>query len=357
MISKIEIENFKSIKKINIALNKINILIGANGSGKSNFINYFNLLKNIYNQNLAGYLVKEGDADNILHYGLKYSQSITSRIEFSHKNAYSFTLIPDNNGNLFLAEEDAEFFVQPRHIWSHDIFSVNKRESGLKELSDKRYYYVNEYMKEFRIYHFHDTSKESKIKRPSNINDNKYFRENGENLAAFLYWLKVKHPKNLKAIELVVKSVMPSFKEFVLEPNKLNEEIIILEWLEEGYNKYFNIHQLSDGSLRFIALTTLLLQPDPPKVIIIDEPELGLHPFAIYKLSEMIKMVADKAQIIVSTQSVNLIDNFSPEDIIIVDKKNNCSQLIRPDESIYKNWLNDFSLSQIWTNNVIGGLP
>lgn len=357
MISKIEIENFKSIKKIDIELKKINILIGANGSGKTNFINYFNLLKNIYNQNLARYLAKEGDADNILYYGLKNSQYINSRIEFSQKNAYSFKLIMGNNGNLYLAEEDAEFYVPKPGRWDHQIFSSNEKESKLKEYSQSRYFYVNEYMKEFRIYHFHDTSKESKIKRPSDINDNKYFRENGENLAAFLYWLKVKHPKNLKSIELVIQSVMPSFKEFVLEPSKLNDDLIFLEWLEEDYEKYFNINQLSDGSLRFIALTTLLLQPTPPKVIIIDEPELGLHPFAIYKLSEMMKMVSDKTQIIISTQSVNLVDNFSPDDIIIVDKKNNSTQLTRPNESVYKNWLNDFTLSEIWTNNVIGGLP
>lgn len=182
-------------------------------------------------------------------------------------------------------------------------------------------------------------------------------RENGDNLAAFLYLLQEKHPATFKVIEATIRSIAPFFKSFDLKPDRLNSEYIQLEWKEQGSDMYFNAHNLSDGTLRMICLVTLLLQPDLPKTIIIDEPELGLHPFAINKLAGLMRSASTKSQIIVSTQSVGLIDNFSPEDIIVVDRKEGQSVFNRLDESELKGWLETYSLGELWDKNIIGGRP
>lgn len=139
-------------------------------------------------------------------------------------------------------------------------------------------------MNSFKVFHFHDTSKTSKMRRPAQINDNSFLREDASNLPSYLYWMQEKHPVNFKKIERIVNSVAPFFEKFNLHPDRLNPDMIRLEWQEKG-SEYFNAMHLSDGTLRFIALATLLLQPEVPQIIIIDEPELGLHPFAINKLA------------------------------------------------------------------------
>ena len=156
---------------------------------------------------------------------------------------------------------------------------------------------------------------------------------------------------------MVVRSVAPYFEKFNLNPDRLNPDKIRLEWKEKGSEAYFNAKHLSDGTLRFIALATLLLQPEAPQVIIIDEPELGLHPFAINKLAGLIKKASANTQIIISTQSVNLVDNFEPEDIITVDREDGQSVCHRQSSETLKDSLADYSISDLWNKNVIGGRP
>ena len=191
----------------------------------------------------------------------------------------------------------------------------------------------------------------------ANIHDNKFLKEDGSNLAAFLYYLQQKHPKSFTRIEKIIRSVVPFFERFDLSPSLLDENRILLEWKEKDHPEtYFNANHLSDGSLRFIALVTLLMQPKLPKVIIIDEPELGLHPTAINKLAGLMKSAAEKeCQIIVSTQSVTLLNNFETEDIITVDKEENQSVFRRLDKKLLHHWINDYSLGELWTKSIIKG--
>jgi predicted ATPase len=192
----------------------------------------------------------------------------------------------------------------------------------------------------------------------ADLNDNHYLRRDGSNLAAFLYYLKLKEPKHFKRIELMVKSIAPFFERFDLEPNFLNENKIELEWKEKGHpDHYFNGYHLSDGTLRFICLATLLMQPNPPETIIIDEPELGLHPVAINKLAAMVRKASEKVQVIISTQSTNLIDNFEPEDIIVTDRENNGSVFKRLKSEELSTWLEEYTLGDLWGQNKLGAQP
>ncbi len=359
MINKLFVKGFKSIKEQEINLNPINILIGGNGVGKSNFISIFSLVRNLYDENLEDYILKKGGADSFLYFGKKSTQQIDLDFYFGSNN------ISDNRFILSLSETQDSLYIKSigtafasYGTWYFKNYGNSLKEFSFKGISYGQGYYVNSRLKEFEVYHFHDTGDNSPIKGKSNLDDNYYLKNNGSNIAAFLYYLKEKHYKYFLRIEKTVQSIAPFFDRFVLAPNRLNEKQIQLEWREAGSpDTYFNAYNLSDGTLRFICLTTLLMQPEPPKTIIIDEPELGLHPVAIHKLAGLIRKASTNVQIIVSSQSINLVDYFEPEDILVADRENKETVFKRLDKDLLKAWLEDYSLGEVWEKNIIGGQP
>ena len=365
MINRIKIEGYKSIKKLDLELKPINILIGSNGVGKSNFLSFFKLVNNIYEQRLQGYVAKQGGADNLLHFGRKVTEQINGTLYFDYKNSYVFELFSDSENLLIISNDRGGFNSEYgttftyKDTWFYTYFTQYSKESNVIKEKKGIGSWVNTYLNSFKKYHFHDTGENSPLRSSSQVDDNKYLKENGSNLPAFLYYLQEKYPKSFNRIEKTIKSIAPYFDRFELSPDRLNESMIKLEWKEVNQpDGYFNASHLSDGTLRFIALATLLMQPDLPEVIIIDEPELGLHPFAINKLSGLIRKASATSQIIISTQSVNFVDNFEPEEIITVDReKNNESVFNRLESENLNNWLSDYTIGDLWQKNVIKGQP
>lgn len=351
ILNKIKIKGYKSIRELDLDLNPINILIGSNGVGKSNFISFLGFINAIYEQRLQSYSRQSG-VDRLLHYGRKQTSEIEGYLGFG-KNAYSVKLQPTDDDTLFIATEASLFTGRA------DYPKNNLSESTIKDSTYPRNQYLKDYIQCYKIYHFHDTEKGSPLRSKAKLEDNRSLAIDGGNLPAFLYALQQKHPKTLKRIEMTIRSVMPYFERFDLQPSVLDDSQIALVWTEQdNHNRYFDANDLSDGSIRFIALSALLLQPDLPKVIIIDEPELGLHPVAIAKLAGMIKSAADRGcQIIVSTQSVNLINYFQPEDVITVDRSDGQSIFERLNREQLERWLEDYSLGELWVKSVINGQP
>lgn len=352
MLQNIKIEGYKSIKKMDLKLSPINILIGSNGVGKSNFISFFKLVNNIYEQRLQQYSLKSG-VDNLLHYGRKNTNEIKGYLDFGN-NAYEFNLQPTDEGTFFLRKEAS---ILPGYTARKDSRTKeNLKESIIKNKPIKRDEFLSEHLESYKIYHFHDTSSAAPLRSIADISNNRMLKEEGENLPAYLYYLQEKHPKHFKMIEMVVQSVFPFFDRFDLAPFSLDENKIELEWYEKEHPEHpFFARHLSDGTLRFIALTALFLQPNLPKTIIIDEPELGLHPFAISKLAGMIKKASVNSRIIIATQSVNLVNEFSADDIIVANRADNQTVFKRQSEESLKAWLEDYSIGELWEKNVIGG--
>jgi len=176
-------------------------------------------------------------------------------------------------------------------------------------------------------------------------------------LAAFLYLLQETQPDYYRQIVETVRLVAPFFNDFVLRPNPFNEDKIQLEWQEKGSDGPFSANYLSDGTLRFICLATLLQQPNLPTTILIDEPELGLHPYAIVVLANMLRSAATQTQVIISTQSVPLVNQFTPEDIIVVDRQDGQSTFERRSTANLEAWLDDYGVGDLWEKNLLGGRP
>lgn len=362
-LEKIEIRGFKSIREEpGLQLNQLNILIGANGVGKTNFVGLFSLLNAMIEGELELYVGKKGGADSFLHFGRKTTPKLSVKLFFG-RNGYFFDLEPTADNAFIFSKEDA-FFDGPIYGQTTRTLGVGHKEAKIDKAKGtyghttrKIAEFVIAAIKSWKVYHFHDTSDSAPVKQVGSLNDNLVLHPNGSNLAAFLFFLQEAHKKHYEDIRTAVQQVAPFFDDFVLRPNPLNKTTIQLEWKEKGSDIPFLAHHLSDGTLRFILLATLLLQPQPPDTIIIDEPELGLHPFAINFLASLIKSVSKEKQIIISTQSVTFVNQFDPENLIVVDRKDGQTVFKRLDSEQVEAWLTDYSLGDLWEKNWIGGRP
>jgi predicted ATPase len=197
------------------------------------------------------------------------------------------------------------------------------------------------------------------MRKTAKVDDNRFLKPDGSNLAAFLYLLEERHVTSYDFIVRTVQRVAPFFDQFLLEPRGLDSTDIKLEWRHKKSDQYFDASSLSDGTLRFIALSTLFLQPEEfrPSVILVDEPELGLPPCALEVLAALIRQASVTTQVIVSTQSSLLLDHFQPEDILVADRVDGGTQLKRLASEPLAKWLEDYSLGQLWEKNEIGGRP
>ena len=359
-LDKIEIKGFKSIQDMQLELGPLNVLIGANGSGKSNFISAFQLLNQIVESNLQLFVAKSGGADTLLYFGQKVTDSVSLQIH-SGTNGYKVKLVPSTPDALVFADERC-WYWREGYNKPYDIgLGTGHKETQLSKEANKPSgrvaRYVLNILKSYQIYHFHDTGESAKIKQTGDINDNAALRPDASNLAAFLYLLRETQREHYDRIVKTVRLAAPFFDDFNLRPSPLNPSKIQLEWRERGSDAYFNAHSLSDGTLRFICLTTLLLQPTLPATILIDEPELGLHPYAITLLASILRSVATQTQVIVSTQSVTLVNQFEPIDIIVVDREESESKFRRLEPQKVANWLDEYGLGDLWEKNILGGRP
>lgn len=342
----IDIKGYKSIRDQRIELKPINILIGANGSGKSNFISFFEFLNALYNKGLNNYIALR-NRDRILFEGKKITKEIQLKFEFGNGlNGYSATIKSGDEDFIFMSEK----LLFEGNSWE---IASSQKEACVRDDPKYRTKYIRAFWGGLKIYHFHDVGSDSPFAKPSNIKDNIYYLEReGGNIASFLYNIRETDTITYNWIVRITQSVAPYFYDFLLEPNE--SDLVELKWRDKFSDTVYGVPNLSDGTMRFIALVVLFMQPKLPQTIIIDEPELGLHPTALAKLSGLIKSAAAKGcQIIVATQSSDLISYFEPEDIITVDQVNGESKFKRLNTEELANWLEDYTIDDLWKRSII----
>lgn len=370
-LKSIEFSGYKSYgnrPKTKIEFKDINVIIGANGSGKSNLISFFDMMSFMMTGAFQDYVAKQ-DAQSLLYFGSKVTETIYAEIVFENDeniDIYEFKLLYSLSGKLVFGGEKLTWQAKNKHKKPKElIFKAGDLESVLsnKEQKEMMVTVIRTIFSNCKVFHFNDTSYSARMRQQTYINDNAYLKADAGNLAAFLYRLKEDKDffKYYKLILKYVQEALPQLQDFVLVPDFRNNNNIKLNWKTRNSDELFGPHQLSDGSLRFIALATVLLQPPEtrPAVIILDEPEIGLHPHAVSLLANMIKTVGTDKQIIISTQSSSLLDEFECDNIIVAefDHKNNTSTLKRVSEELLRDWLSDYTLSDLWNKNIIGGLP
>lgn len=362
-IHTLSISGFRSIQKLeNLHLHDLNVLIGANGAGKSNFVAYFRMLSELVEGRLQVWTSKQGGAERVLSYGVKETAALTTSIRFG-ENGYDIELEPTLDGGLTFTSEML-YFNGPYYGITRPNLGSGHLESRLKSEkegggSKKIANFCYEAISGWKVYHFHDTSDTAGVKRQCAVHDNFYLRMDASNLAAFLLRLQNESPTVYSQIRKIVRLAVPFFDDFVLKPTALasEEQQVRLLWKQKDSDYALWPSQLSDGSLRFICLVTVLLQPNPPTTIIIDEPELGLHPYAITLLGALLRSASTRTQVIVSTQSVALLNEFEIDDVIVVDRDEGGSLFKRLDHTKFSSWLEDYTIGELWQKNILGGRP
>jgi len=370
-LKSIELKGFKSIdaEGQKIELSPITIMLGANGAGKSNLVSFFKMLNYMTTGGLQQYVADQGFADSLLYLGAKVTSEVSARLRFEDERAkdeYAFVMNRDATGRLFLKDETIVYHETRRDTPQTRKLGGGVRESQLSECSEKGdrtcqvVYYL---LSRCQVFQFHDTSATAKIRGEGYVDDARFLRSDGGNLAAFLRQLRSREPGKRYYDRIVrhIQLMVPQFSDFDLDPLPENDKYVRLNWREKGSDYLFGPHQLSDGSLRFMALATLFMQPPNlrPRVIIVDEPELGLHPAAISALAGMVKATAPATQVILATQSSRLVDEFTADQVMIVerDEKRPRTLFRRLNEAGLSEWLERYCLSELWEKNVLGGRP
>ena len=355
-LRRLTVRGFKSIRSLeDFELRGLNVLIGANGVGKSNFISLFRMLAELAERRLQLFVKEQDGPDALLFRTRKRTSQIEAEFYFA-SNGYRVTLVPRGDRLIFAREET--WFSGDFAKTAHPLGSGHE-EARLPEVQDDTFApYVRPAIAGWRVYHFHDTSISAPVRQAQPVRDNLRLKPDAGNLAPFLRELRERNPENYKRIVDTVRMVAPFFGDFVYRDDP--GERMDLEWFEaDDPDTVRGPRQLSDGTLRFICLATLLLQPSrlQPDTILIDEPELGLHPYALAVLAGLLRQATDRRQLIVSTQSADLVNEFAPEDVVVVSRKDEGSVFERLDADRLTEWVQDYALGELWKMNVLGGRP
>ena len=363
-LSRIALAGWKSIRDASIEFGPLTVLIGANGAGKSNLISFFKLLNEMIGERLQTFVGLAGGAGSVLHYGSKTTPAMAAEIEFEANagpNTYGMRLAHAAGDALIFTDERIKFHRRGKSRPLDQSLGAGHRESLLNIVAqaNQTVQSIRKFIPCWHVYQFHDTSATAKVRQNGYIGNDRFLFPDGGNLAALLFRYKQADPVVYGRIVQTIRQIAPFFDDFDLEPSRMNDKIILLNWREVGQEYSFGPHQLSDGTLRVMALVTLLLQPveELPAVIVIDEPELGLHPYAIDVLAALIEKASTHCQIIVATQSAVLVDQFDVAEVVVVECMADASTFRRLEPEKLEEWLEDYSLGELWEKNVFGGGP
>ncbi|MBI2807351.1 MAG: AAA family ATPase [Planctomycetes bacterium] len=364
MLRRLVLKGFKSIKAMDLELRPLNVLIGENGAGKSNLVSFFKLLQEMMAGRLQQFIGANGYAHSLLYFGPKLTPQMDAQLRFEVENGdvtYAIQLTHGAEDLLFFSHESLTFVPN-----DHGKLKFMPLGSGHKETRIRRPTKERERLRlrrlldRCRMYHFHDTSPTARVRQSCFIRDNRALLPDAGNLAAILLDLQNYNHTAYRRLISTIRQIAPFFHDFALKVGTGDQETF-LDWREMGSDSVFGPHQLSDGTLRAICLLTLLLQPEDsrwPDLIVVDEPELGLHPYALDIIASLFKKVSHHTQVIISTQSRGLVDHFDAQDIVVVDREGNGpSTFTRLEPERLAPWLEDYSLGEVWEKNVIGGGP
>ncbi len=363
-LANITLRGFKTIRDLtDFEPASLTVLIGPNGAGKSNFISFFRLLSwaLVPPGQLQVYVAEQGGASALLHQGASLTHQVEATLTLNTdagRNEYGFRLFHAAGDTLIFAEEWFRF-RRPGQDRPAPGLGAGHREPQLIAKAgegNQTAIIILNMLRRIVVHQFHNTSQTARIRSKWDISDNRWLKEDGANLAPFLYRLQNETPDYYTRIVDTIRLVLPFFATFDLYPEF---DRVLLRWREIGTDHVFNVSQASDGMLRAMALIALLQQPerDLPDVLILDEPELGLHPYAIEVLASLIRSASRHVQVVVATQSVSLIDRFEAEDIVVTNRSDRETSLKRLSSGELAEWLETYTLSELWEKNVLGGRP
>lgn len=338
MIDFIQVEGYRSIKSQRVKLLPMNVLLGANGVGKSNFLSVFTFFRMLIQSREWEYAAAS-KASQTLYMGREVTDKV--KLQFHYVDSWIDSL------KIELKDVDNTLRVRSMEIEEHEPIEENSRGEHLRALVDQ-----------YWVHHFPNTGEKSSYRSANQINDNRLLRADGSNLASVLYRIRLTDDVRFRRIEDYIRGMVPSFGYFNLMPSGTDESEIHLQWYPRGREDVlFDERHLSDGTLRMMSLVTLLLQPVLPELVLIDEPEIGLHPAAMTMIGDLLKKAAQKTQVIISTQSIDMVNQFQTDEVLVCDYKDGQSQYRRLDSKELERWEEEYTIGEMWEKNLFGGQP
>lgn len=393
MFDYIKIEGFRSLKLVELNLCPLTVLIGPNGSGKSNFLDLLSLIGEGATGGLGEGIAKRGGFDNIafkgqpgdvfteFHYkpeGVFQEEKAPvyfkvklkkvgsgARIWFeqvSKAPAYhptSLTLMHrDKDGCMFRSIKTGlkeELEEEGKALESDSEFAIFQVKDQDKYPTP---YKLLRQLQDWTFYRDIDVGIEAPIRQPGLVRPTVRLASSGANLASVLYSIQQQHPATWKEIEELLETVYPEFHSITFPPEG-GDGKVVLRWWERPYEREggFSASLLSDGTLKLLCLIAILKSPDPPPLICIDEPELGLHPDWIKVVAELLQSAATRTQLVVATHSPQLVSKLSPEYIIVTDKEGGQTVFRSLAQEDLTKWLKEFNLGELWLAGHLGGRP
>ncbi|NMH24901.1 AAA family ATPase [Flavobacterium solisilvae] len=396
MITEIKLVNFLSFEDETFHLNKKqNVLVGINGSGKSNLLKALRLVKEgVSGIGLKKYVIDNlGGLDNILFksidnnknskiglyftldfnilqkYGFRFTDDVTYSIEIykqpSTSNYYvkeniqnnrGFIYLDFDSGNGVLNELDKSATYKKTALVKYDDF-IESTELALSKIYDTDRYFalstIRKAIGDIIVYDYFDTTPKSNIRKPMLPTSEKRLLPDGTNLPQILNTIKINHKSSYNKIAEMLNEVNPKFKGFDFNFIGGNIELMLEE---EGLNSSVHVNNISDGTLRYLCLLSILFNPDRGSLICIDEPEVGLHPDMISNIGNSIIEASENSIFLISTHSENLLNCFNLENIRVFEKdERNSSKISYYEEKDFEGWYENFSIGKMWRQGDLGG--
>lgn len=353
MIKKLKVKNYKSLKNVELDLDKFNVLIGPNASGKTNLLDCLTFVSEIAQKSLNDSLKGRGDYKRVVFSGEK--ENIELSIDFIRDNEASKYFISISEEGV----EEERLSIGDVGVIDRHLNDINKQldsgeyqKVGVGTWVAAIYYHspkTREYLSSWRSYNFIT----SEMRKTYSAKRNLILDKNGGNLAQVLLSLHNERPKIFDKIENMLKQAIPQVDELLTPLTEGGDTYVAIR--EKGFDSPFDYFQVSDGTLRLLAYITAIASIEP-KLICFEEPENFIHPRLFELLVEILKK-SDK-QIILSTHSPYLVNWVEPEDVIIVEKKENETVMRRIKEvDKLKKHLEEIGLGELLYSGEVGGVP
>ncbi len=363
MIKKITIQNFFSFgTEQTIELNAdTNVLVGINGTGKSNFIKAIRLLKaSIEGDFEKLFSQRWGAFDGVANFIDPYADEINITCVFSQESINKNTFIRNVDSDIFyrmdIQRQVRGFKVQESILENEYI--LMKRKDGDKWSNNKDYdifMCILAIVNKLTVYDYFDTTFESPIRQLSPYYSEENLLSDGKNLTALLSYLNGNSVKAFDKLVEEFKNINPNFRELVFTTPVAGKSLLSLK--EKNLDRAITIEHISDGTLRYLLLLSIFYNPKRGSVVCLDEPEMGLHPDMIYGISRGIKYAAQNGtQMIIATHSPLLLNDFELEDLMIFEKNEANETIVKKvSEEDFPDWEGEFLAGQMWLRGQIGG--
>jgi predicted ATPase len=384
---KLHIDGFRRLYEIDLKLKPLNVVIGANGSGKTSLLDVFLLLaasasgklKETMSDlggigaNITNLMAARGENERFVSFDLEMGVSGYKPIEYGlaivpvgvgyrisgerlnqwrDNKSEPFTHIHANDGFVrYFEPKTKKGFVRPN--WDYD-----QAESALSQVP-KMFQEPEEFRNRLASsthYHVLDVSSRAPIRLPQQMRDAQLPGHDGEDLVSCLYTLRETDPDRFETIEATLRAGFPDFERLNFPP--VAAGTLAMTWKDKTSKNPFFMHQLSEGTLRFLWLATLLQSPGLTAVTMIDEPEVSLHPELLSLLADLLREASARTQLIVATHADRLIRFLKPSEVVTISMNDEgAAEATRADELDLEKWLQEYTFDEVWRMGRMGARP